>query len=250
MGRSNEGHTDIYYRRAKALGYRARSAFKLQQLDDQYDLFSRASSVLDLCGAPGSWSQYIVHRFQQLDRLQRARILSVDLQEMLPIAHVTTMQADITKPKTIAEIVTFFEDHGGVDVVVCDGAPDVTGLHDIDEYVHSHLLNCAINVVQSTLKPRGTFVAKIFRQQHMTLLQCQLSVLFDEVHVVKPRSSRASSIEAFAVCKFYTPNHTRAARDFLAHGDISSFDIPLLHSGPVNEPPAAYKVKEEGESGK
>ena len=91
------------------------------------------------------------------------------------------------------------------DLVVCDGAPDVTGLHDIDEYLQAQLLLAALNITTHVLKPGGTFVAKIFRGKDVSLLYSQLKIFFPRVTCAKPRSSRNSSIEAFVVCQGYNP---------------------------------------------
>lgn len=90
-------------------------------------------------------------------------------------------------------------------MVVCDGAPDVTGLHDIDEYIQGQLLLAAFNITTHVLKQGGNFVAKIFRGKDVDLLYCQLKLFFKDVTVCKPRSSRNSSIEAFVVCISYSP---------------------------------------------
>lgn len=233
------------------MGYRARSAFKLEQLDLQCDLLSSAHNIVDLCGAPGSWSQYIALRMKQLKRLGQSRIISIDLQEMAPIPGVRILQADITQQSTIDAIHTFFNDKK-VDIVVSDGAPDVTGLHDIDEYVQAQLILAALNVALKVLKPNGSFVAKVFRQKDTDLLYSQLQLLFDSVSIVKPRSSRNSSIEAFAVCKSFNPvrgfNCTnvstafsiadlqnmnpveRVAVPFISAGDLSGLDADMSYS--------------------
>jgi tRNA (cytidine32/guanosine34-2'-O)-methyltransferase len=91
------------------------------------------------------------------------------------------------------------------DLVVCDGAPDVTGLHDMDEYVQGQLLLAALAITTAVLKPGGTFVAKIFRGKDVSLLYTQLRVFFPEVYCAKPKASRNSSIEAFVVCLNFTP---------------------------------------------
>ena len=108
------------------------------------------------------------------------------------------------KVSTANEIVGHFEG-GHADLVICDGAPDVTGLHDIDEYIQGQLLLAALNITTHVLKPKGTFVAKIFRGKDVHLLYSQLKVFFPDVTVAKPRSSRNSSIESFVVCKNYQP---------------------------------------------
>ncbi|KAI9874803.1 MAG: hypothetical protein M1823_007609, partial [Watsoniomyces obsoletus] len=92
-----------------------------------------------------------------------------------------------------------------VDLVISDGAPDVTGLHDLDIYVQSQLLHSALALAMKVLRPGGKFVAKIFRGKNVDLIYAQLKLVFERVHVAKPRSSRASSIEAFVVCEGFKP---------------------------------------------
>jgi tRNA (cytidine32/guanosine34-2'-O)-methyltransferase len=111
---------------------------------------------------------------------------------------------DITKTSTAAQIIAHFQGETA-DLVVCDGAPDVTGLHDLDEYMQAQLLLAAFNITSHILKNGGTFIAKIFRGKDMSLLVAQLSTFFPDVMIVKPRSSRDSSIEAFVLCRNYTP---------------------------------------------
>ena len=91
--------------------------------------------------------------------------------------------------------------------MVCDGAPDVTGLHDIDEFVQAQLVLAALNITTHVLKvgENSRFVAKIFRGKDITLLVAQLKLFFDKVTISKPRSSRNSSIEAFIVCEGFQP---------------------------------------------
>ena len=89
--------------------------------------------------------------------------------------------------------------------MVSDGAPDVTGLHDLDEYVQGQLILAALTIVSFVLKPQGTFVAKIFRGRDISLLYAQLKLLFGEVLCTKPKSSRNSSIEAFVICRGFAP---------------------------------------------
>ena len=123
---------------------------------------------------------------------------------MTPIDGVTTIQADITHPRTLQRILDCF---GGepADFVCSDGAPDVTGLHDLDEYIQAQLVLSALQLTTCLLKPGGKFVAKIFRGRDIDLLYSQLSYLFDKVICAKPRSSRGTSLEAFIVCLGYKP---------------------------------------------
>ena len=288
MGRSSKDKRDVYYRKAKEVGYRARSADKLLQLDEEFNLFhENITRAVDLCAAPGSWSQVLARRIHKAretnsgednknlqdkgvvrtitiengkeifksvtdfdnasnniyteninkdkykDKEEKVKgkgdenklIVAVDLQEMAPIEGVNCIQGDITSDKTVKAILDYFnpKQSGGVnesrssdginncetvvhkkaDIVVCDGAPDVTGLHDIDEYIQAQLLVSAISITTKVLVRGGSFVAKIFRGRNVSLLYSQLKLLFDEVTVAKPKSSRNSSIESFVVCRNY-----------------------------------------------
>ncbi|KAK9388048.1 FtsJ-like methyltransferase-domain-containing protein [Lipomyces mesembrius] len=252
MGKCSKDKRDLYYRKAKEQGWRARSAFKLLQLDSEFHLFEGVSRVVDLCAAPGSWSQVLSRSLPE----GSATIVSVDLQPIAPLPGVITLQADITHPATLTNILKLF---GGepADIVCSDGAPDVTGLHDLDEYIQGQLLLSALTLATNLLRPGGKFVAKIFRGRDVDLLYSQLSLLFDKVTCAKPRSSRASSLEAFIVCEGYKPrrgwlpesltlakmklpldlesttarnrDRERAIAPFIACGDLSDFDADATY---------------------
>eukprot|EP01032_Pedospumella_encystans_P032017 gene32017-36147_t len=166
MGKTSKDKRDIYYRKAKEVGFRARSAFKLMQIDDEYNLLDGVSRVVDLCAAPGSWSQVLSSKLFNKDlpasEIEKNRIVAVDLQEMAPIEGVLSIVGDITAQSTSEQIISYFQGDLA-DLVICDGAPDVTGLHDIDEYMQAQLLLAALNITTNILRPGGNFVAKIFR---------------------------------------------------------------------------------------
>ncbi|XP_053857835.1 LOW QUALITY PROTEIN: putative tRNA (cytidine(32)/guanosine(34)-2'-O)-methyltransferase [Vidua macroura] len=247
MGRSSKDKRDVYYRLAKEGGWRARSAFKLLQLEQRFQLLHGVQRAVDLCAAPGSWSQ-VLSRHLRGSEGSPAQVVAVDLQAMAPLPGVVQIQGDITKASTAREIQRHFEGHPA-DLVVCDGAPDVTGLHDLDEYIQAQLLLAALNITTHVLKKGGTFVAKIFRGKDVTLLYSQLRLFFPDVTCAKPRSSRNSSIEAFVVCRGYAPPEgfvptmenpllepeaglalaalsgpSRVLVPFVACGDLSAFD--------------------------
>lgn len=123
------------------------------------------------------------------------RLVAVDLQPMAPIQGVIQIQGDITSTVTAERVISYF-DGAKADLVVCDGAPDVTGLHDMDEFVQSQLILAAMTIVTHVLKPGGAFVAKIFRGKDVSLLYSQLKAFFPMVTCAKPKSSRNSSIGA------------------------------------------------------
>ncbi|OAA59874.1 FtsJ-like methyltransferase [Niveomyces insectorum RCEF 264] len=254
MGKSSKDKRDAYYRLAKEQGWRARSAFKLLQLDEEFDLFSGVTRVVDLCAAPGSWSQVLSRVLIKGETFGRAawqdraallrqqmlgvaaagrevvpettgrraatpggpvKIVAIDLQPISPLPGIVTLRADITHPATVPLLLRALDpdcdpsaNNDGrhpVDLVLSDGAPDVTGLHDLDMYVQAQLLFAALNLALCVLRPGGTFVAKIFRGRNVDVLYAQLKLLFARVVVAKPRSSRASSVEAFVVCRGFQP---------------------------------------------
>jgi len=248
MGRSSKDKRDIYYRLAKEEGWRARSAFKLIQIDEEFDIFKDVTRVVDLCAAPGSWSQVLARKLNSGAEDSTAKVVAVDLQAMAPIPGVLQLQGDITKVSTAQQIIGHFSGDQA-DLVVCDGAPDVTGLHDIDEYIQAQLLLAALNITTHVLKQGGTFVAKIFRGKDVSLTYSQLKIFFPLVTIAKPRSSRNSSIESFVVCQNYCPpdayipnmnnplldhhydvdyntleGKNRIIVPFLACGDLSGYD--------------------------
>ncbi|KAI1280375.1 putative tRNA (cytidine(32)/guanosine(34)-2'-O)-methyltransferase [Halotydeus destructor] len=204
MGKSAKDKRDVYYRLAKEEGWRARSAFKLLHIDQQFKIFEGVNRAVDLCAAPGSWSQVLSRRLTEKATADDVKIVAVDLQAMAPISGVIQIQGDITSMSTAEQIIKHFEGEKA-DLVVCDGAPDVTGMHDLDEFIQGQLLLSALNITTHILKIGGMFIAKIFRGKEVGLLYNQLKIFFADVIITKPRSSRTSSIEAFVVCRSYKP---------------------------------------------
>jgi tRNA (cytidine32/guanosine34-2'-O)-methyltransferase len=248
MGRLSRDKRDVFYRLAKEKGYRARSAFKLLQVDAEFNIFTipatastdttnaqqepqserRVTRAVDLCAAPGSWSQVLADKlifdktatttalpgeseapvseeastFSLLQDDGIEKIVAVDLQPMAPIDGVRCLQGDITSLETAEQIIQHFQGKRA-ELVVCDGAPDVTGLHDVDEYLQGQLLLSAMLITTHVLCEGGTFCAKIFRGRNVGFLYAQLRLLFERVSVAKPSSSRNSSMESFVVCQHF-----------------------------------------------
>ncbi|RYO41032.1 hypothetical protein AA0111_g984 [Alternaria arborescens] len=299
MGKSSKDKRDAYYRLAKEEGWRARSAYKLLQLDEEFNLFEGVTRVVDLCAAPGSWSQVLSRVLIKGEKFGRAgwqdkqaaarsyvlgldkkesttqatppsevkvedkpkpregvRIVAIDLQPMSPLEGVTTMRADITHPSTIPLMLKALDPDtydpaapqgsSPVDLVISDGAPDVTGLHDLDIYVQSQLLWAALNLALCVLKPGGKFVAKIFRGKDVDLLFAQLKIVFERVRVAKPRSSRASSIEAFVVCEGFCPPEGFTASLDKPLGAGTQLPTPALSDTQKQEKKDTRRVREDG----
>ncbi|BFF91664.1 putative tRNA (cytidine(32)/guanosine(34)-2'-O)-methyltransferase 1 [Drosophila madeirensis] len=225
MGKTSKDKRDIYYRQAKEEGWRARSAFKLLHIHDAYGILNGVRRAVDLCAAPGSWSQVLSRKLYdpcQNDAEKLAtKIIAVDLQAMAPIRGVIQLQGDITKESTAEAIISHFGTDGDekAQLVVCDGAPDVTGVHEMDEYMQHQLLVSALSIATVVLETGGSFVAKIFKGNATGLLSTQMKIFFNKFDIYKPPSSRSSSIEAFVVCSDfclppgYIPQVINTARD-------------------------------------
>ncbi|XP_037527388.1 putative tRNA (cytidine(32)/guanosine(34)-2'-O)-methyltransferase [Rhipicephalus sanguineus] len=225
MGRSSKDKRDVYYRLAKEEGWRARSAFKLLQINEEFDIFTGVTKAVDLCAAPGSWSQVLSRKLRgNAANKNDVKIVAVDLQAMAPLPGVIQLQGDITEVSTAQKIIGHFKGEKA-DLVVCDGAPDVTGLHDIDEYIQAELLLSALNITTHVLKTGGTYIAKIFRGKDVTLLYAQLKLFFEHVTVAKPRSSRNSSIESFVVCRRYSP--PEGYKPFMFSGSMEDLKVTI-----------------------
>lgn len=226
MGKSSKDKRDVYYRIAKEENFRSRSAFKLIQIDKEYNLFEGVSRVVDLCAAPGGWTQVVS---QKLVGRRDVKIVAVDIQPMAPLQGVLHFEGDITEKNTACAII---ENFNGIpaDLVLCDGAPDVMKLNDFDEYLQAQIVLAAFNIMCNILIPGGTFLAKIFRGKDILLLVSQFQSFFKEVAIVKPSTSRNSSIECFVLCKKFC----------LPPGFIPSMEKPLLSltefCGPHNTP--------------
>ena len=190
--RKNQGQ-DVYFRRAKSEGYRARSAYKLLQIQDQFHILRGGQVVLDLGAAPGSWSQVAAKLVGA-----RGKVISVDLLAFDPIPGVYILQGDITSPEVQTDIL---ETAGGmVDVVLCDAAPNTSGIRDRDHALSIELVQAAFSVAQRSLKHGGHFVAKVFEGGDLPDLLSALRRCFDRVKPFHPQASRRESSELFIVC--------------------------------------------------
>lgn len=226
MGKSSKDHRDIYYRLAKERGYRARSVFKLIHLNHHYQFLTpQTTKILDLCAAPGSWSQVLISHLQHLEDSSAVAVVvtdddgnataasdihkstdkllvAVDLQPIAPLPGVTTLQLDITLPSTIDLLKEYFPaDSAPADLVVTDGAPDVTGSQDLDSSLHYQLYIASLTICRHLLKPHGVFVGKVFQGEGVEVIRVVSEQLFERVSFRKPEGSRATSKELFVICE-------------------------------------------------
>ena len=194
---------DIYYRLAKQNNYRSRAAYKLIQIDSYFNLLEKSSLIVDLCGAPGGFSQVCSERLK--NKLEK-KIISVDLQEIAPIEGVDIIKGDITNQETLQKIL-FLGGNKKVDLVLCDGAPDITGFNEFDVYVQSQLILTSLNISIRMLKEGGNFVTKFYKGKYTNKIMKIFLACFNKVTISKPKSCRNASFESFIVCEGFKLNH-------------------------------------------
>ncbi|EMA55151.1 MULTISPECIES: 23S rRNA (uridine(2552)-2'-O)-methyltransferase [Halococcus] len=183
---------DEYYNKAKQQGYRSRSAYKLQQIDDTADLIAPSDTVIDLGAAPGGWLQVAA------ERADGGRVVGVDRQRIESIDGVETVRGDLTEESTQAEIA---ERVGKADLVLSDMAPNMTGEYELDHARSIHLARQALDVARTILTPGGDLVVKAFDGRDLDDLEADIEDEFEYVRTVRPDASRDESSELFLVGK-------------------------------------------------
>jgi len=189
----NKQKRDIYVRQSHVDGYRARSAYKLIEIDEKFKILKNGISVIDLGASPGSWSQYISRT------VKSGRLVSIDIKGMEEIENTIQIKGDFTDIDSQKKIKDLFKSK--VDVVVSDMAVNTTGIKDIDAIYTGELAMEAMNFSKKILVKEGRFVSKIFLGSSFNEIVALGKKLFKEVKVFKPKSSRKESKESFIICK-------------------------------------------------
>ena len=183
---------EYYYKKAKEENYRSRATYKLVQANEKYGFIQRNAIVVDLGAAPGGWIQAARKMTGK-----NGFVLGIDLKPIDPFTqeYIRTIIADFTEPGTIDIIMSFLRRKA--DVVLCDAAPNITGVWEVDHARQIELAEKALEIAQCVLRPSGSFFVKVFEGELLNDFMQTVKILFDEVKLVKPQASRQQSSEMY-----------------------------------------------------
>ena len=189
----NKQRRDTFVRQSKIDGYRARSAYKLIEIDEKFKIFRGGMHVVDLGAAPGSWSQYASKV------VKSGKIISVDLKEMEEIKNTIQIKGDFTEIDIQNLIKKYIKKK--FDVVMSDMAVNTTGIKNIDSIQTGELCKEAMIFSKQVISEKGFFISKIFMGGTFNEIVALAKKIFKEVKVFKHQSSRKESKESFIICK-------------------------------------------------
>ena len=189
---------DPYVQRARREGWRSRAVFKLEEIDRKERFLKPGMVCVDLGSAPGSWSQYVTDKLGG-----RARIVAVDLLAMDALPDVGFIQGDFQDDAVFEQLL---ESAGsaGVDLVMSDMAPNISGTRAVDQPRSMYLVELALDLARRVLKPGGSFVCKVFQGEGFDDFVREARNSFARVRVMKPKASRAGSREVYLVARNFS----------------------------------------------
>ena len=184
---------DTYVKQSKIDGYRARSVYKLKEIDEKFKIFKGGMTVIDIGAAPGSWSQYVSKV------VKSGKLISIDLKEIDFIEKTIQIKGDFTDTEVQNEIKSHIQNK--VDAVISDMAVNTTGIKNIDSIQTGELCKDAMFFSKEIITRDGYFISKIFMGGTFNEIVAEGKKIFKEVRVFKPKSSRKDSKESFIVCR-------------------------------------------------
>ncbi len=204
--KSSNWHTrqnrDPYVRNAQRRNLRSRAYFKLEEIDEKYNLFAPGQRVLDLGASPGSWSQFVASRIAP-----NGVIFAVDLLEMAPIDKVHFIKCDITSEDGMAKVREQV-DQLSVNLVISDMAPNLSGIRAVDLANFERLHGAMFDVCRHALARGGSLVFKVFSDSDSLGLKRLCREMFSSCDFFKPKSSRAQSREFYLIAIGYGDSQT------------------------------------------
>jgi len=192
-----EKKKEHFYKQAKQVGYRARSAFKLQQIQNRFHLIPKDGIVLDLGAAPGGWCQVA----KELVGTQGI-VIGVDLSSIKPFEDIQFLQGDVTKTETLGQIKDLMNGKNA-DVILSDMSPDISGNYSVDQARSAWLCESALHVVTQLLQPGGHFICKIFEGEDTKAFIEKVKHQFMVVKTFSPEATRKSSSEVYIIAKSF-----------------------------------------------
>ncbi len=200
----NQHVNDPYVILAKRDGFRARAAYKLKEIDETLGLIHPGHCVVDLGSTPGAWSQYVRRRLSPNGAAVGAlngQIVALDILPMEPVEGVHFILGDFREDAVLHELEAALADRGvtGVDVVVSDMAPNLSGIGSADAARITDLVELAVDFSVKNLKPDGALVVKLFHGGAYDPMVALFRSTFKVVKTVKPKASRDKSSETFLV---------------------------------------------------
>ena len=193
----NRQRRDTFVRQSKVDGYRARSVYKLIEINEKFGIFKNDMCVIDIGAAPGSWSQYVSKV------VKKGKIISIDLRDMQNIENTIQIKGDFTKVEVQEKIKSYLNEYG-TDVVLSDMAVNTTGIKRVDSIQTGELCKEAMIFSRDIISSKGFFISKLFMGVSFNEIVALGKKIFDEVKVFKPKSSRKESKESFIICKKIT----------------------------------------------
>jgi len=190
----NKQRRDTYVRQSKVDGYRARSAYKLIEIDEKFKIFKGGMSVIDIGAAPGSWSQYVSKT------VKNGKLISIDLKDMENIKNTIQIKGDFNEHDVQMKIKSNLNNKEP-DVIMSDMAVNTTGIKNIDSIQTGELCKEAMIFSKDIISKNGFFISKIFMGSTFNEIVALGKKIFKEVKVFKPKSSRKDSKESFIICK-------------------------------------------------
>lgn len=193
----SEKKREHFYKQAKKNGYRARSAFKLKQIQNKFKIIKKDDIVIDLGAAPGGWSQVAKEIVGE-----KGVVIGIDLLSIYPLHGVVFLQGDVEKQETIEELTSNIGDKKA-DVIISDMSPDISGNYSMDQARSIFLCEQAFKTAEILLKHRGNFICKVFEGEDLGNFIKILSNRFKFVKRFSPTASRKSSSELYIIAQFF-----------------------------------------------
>ena len=186
-----EHFSDPYVKRAHKEGFRSRAVYKLMEIDERDHVLAPGMIVVDLGAAPGGWCQYARTRIGS-----NGVLVALDILPMEPLAGVTILTGDFSQEQAVVRL---REAIGGrpVDLVMCDLAPNTSGVASVDQARATGLVEAALWFAAEVLRPGGLFLAKVFEGAGVPELRRDLQARFEKLHNRKPKASRPRSRELY-----------------------------------------------------